>query len=122
MYRVVSCIEPLAVPYLSFVVVRSALTAPCALPYRAMYRLTSPCNSQFTVPFTTVWICAGQVTWISGQKGDGKKAGILAAVAKLPTLLKKLEAAATAAVGSKGKEEVNLKHIPHYLVMVPGSV
>ena len=54
-------------------------------------------------------MCAGQVTWISGQKGDAKRAGILAAVAKLPTLLKKLEAAAIAAVGAKGKEEVKVE-------------
>lgn len=71
------------------------------------------------MPFPTVWLYAGQVNWISAQKGDAKKAGILAAVAKLPTLLKKLEAAAIAAVGSKGKEEVMLKRIA--LLTVPGS-
>ncbi|CAM9544046.1 unnamed protein product [Ascophyllum nodosum] len=38
------------------------------------------------------------VTWIQGQKGDAKKAGILAAVAKVPTLLRKLQASANAAI------------------------
>lgn len=44
-----------------------------------------------------------QALWIQGQRGEAKKAGILAAVAKVPTLLKKLQAAADAAVDSKGK-------------------
>ena len=38
------------------------------------------------------------MTWIQGQKGDAKKAGILAAVAKVPTLLRKLQASANAAI------------------------
>lgn len=38
------------------------------------------------------------MSWIQAQKGEAKKAGILAAVAKVPTLLKKLQASADAAV------------------------
>lgn len=82
--------------------------------YRTFYRTITLSSTGSTLcrtvygticcPFTVC--CSGQVTWIQGQKGDAKKAGILAAVAKVPTLLKKLEAAAHAAVGSKGKEEV----------------
>lgn len=44
-----------------------------------------------------------QVSWIQAQRGDAKKAGILAAVAKAPTLLKRLQAASNAAVvGTRG--------------------
>lgn len=39
-----------------------------------------------------------QVAWIQAQRGEAKKAGILAAVAKVPTLLKRLQAASDAAV------------------------
>eukprot|EP00903_Cladosiphon_okamuranus_P005971 g5895.t1 len=47
-----------------------------------------------------------QVSWIQAQKGEAKKAGILAAVAKVPTLLKKLQASADAAVdaGARARE------------------
>lgn len=102
-YRAVHC----STVYLT-VTLFYRFTIPCTLPfYRTVHFTVFP----YRVPYLERWygLCGGQVNWISGQKGDAKKAGILAAVAKLPTLLKKLEAAATAAVGPKGKEEVSVE-------------
>lgn len=41
------------------------------------------------------------MSWIQAQKADAKKAGVLPAVAKVPTLLKRLQASATAAVDNR---------------------
>ena len=50
-----------------------------------------------------------QVSWIQAQKGEAKKAGILAAVAKVPTLLKKLQASADAAVDARDRAKAKEK-------------
>lgn len=46
------------------------------------------------------------MSWIQSQKGDAKKAGILSAVVKVPTLLGKLHGAANVAVDPKARYEV----------------
>lgn len=72
---------------------------PARLSPQASFRVTfaiSPC-----IHVAAALPLGGQVSWIQAQKGDAKKAGILAAVAKVPTLLKKLQASADAAVSPR---------------------
>lgn len=54
-----------------------------------------------TFSFGGGYCTARQISWIQSQKGEAKKAGVLPAVAKVPTLLKKLQASSNAAVVTK---------------------